>query len=167
MAKKSAFNFDALKQNPVFEVATSANNVLQVKDFTLGQLPQLQPALNYGRVSFYTSISPTIAPRFRINGFGAGAATAIPVYFSGEMTMIKAEVYARQHDSTACKIFLNAVLTKNNDPFGVHANQQAKTGVGMYANLFDQIYRNRCIELYMSRLMLEDMRRFGKAECRA
>lgn len=162
LTKKSTFNFDALTLNPVFEVATSTNNVVQVKDSTLGLLPPLQPSMSDGRVPFYTSINPTIAPRFRINGFGAGAATPIPVYLPGEMTLIKAEVYARQNDSTTSKTFLNAVLTKTNDPFGVNANQPAITSVGSYANLLEQIYRNRCIELYMSGLKLEDMRRFGR-----
>jgi hypothetical protein len=162
LTKKSTFNFDALTLNPVFEVATSTNNVVQVIDSTLGLLVPLQPALNDGRVPFYTSINPTIAPRFRINGFGAGAATQIPVYLPGEMTLIKAEVYARQNDSTTSKTFLNAVLTKTTDPFGVNANQPAIINVGSYANLLDQIYRNRCIELYMSGMKLEDMRRFGR-----
>jgi len=162
LTKKSTFNFDALTLNPVFEIATSTNNVVQVKDSTLGLVVPLQPALSDGRVPFYTSINPTIAPRFRINGFGAGAATQIPVYLPGEMTLIKAEVYARQNDSTNSKTFLNAVLTKTTDPFGVNANQPAITSVGSYANLLDQIYRNRCIELYMSGMKLEDMRRFGR-----
>lgn len=162
LTKKSTFNFDALTLNPVFEIATSTNNVVQVKDSTLGLLAPLQPAMSDGRVPFYTVINPTILPRFRINGFGSGAATAIPVYLPGEMTLIKAEVYARQNDSTNSKTFLNAVLTKNNDPFGVNANQPALTSVGSYANLLDQIYKNRCIELYMSGLKLEDMRRFGR-----
>ena len=162
LTKKSTFNFDALTLNPVFEIATSTNNVVQVKDSTLGLLVPLQPAASDGRVPFYTSINPTIAPRFRINGFGAGAATQIPVYLPGEMTLIKAEVYARQNDSTTSKNFLNTILTKTTDPFGVNANQPAITSVGSYANLLDQIYRNRCIELYMSGMKLEDMRRFGR-----
>jgi hypothetical protein len=160
LTKKSTFNFDALTLNPVFEVATSTNNVVQVKDSTLGLLVPLQPSSTDGRVPFYTSINPTIAPRFRINGFGAGAATAIPVYLPGEMTLIKAEVYARQNDSTTSKTFLNVILTKTTDPFGVNANQPAIGNVGSYANLLDQIYRNRCIELYLSGMKLEDMRRF-------
>lgn len=162
LTKRSTFNFDALTLNPVFEVATSTNNVVQVKDSTLGLLGLLQPSLTDGRVPFYTSISPSIAPRFRINGFGAGAATSIPVYLPGEMTLIKAEVYARQNDSTTSKIFLNTILTKTTDPFGVNANQPVIGNVGSYANLLDQIYRNRCIELYMSGIKLEDMRRFGR-----
>lgn len=162
LTKKSVFSFDGLSLNPVFESATSTNNVVQVKDSTLGLPPALAPNLSDGRVPFYTTINPTIAPRFRIKGFFDGATTAIPVYLPGEMQLIKAEVYARQNDSTNSKIFLNAVVTKSTDPFGVAANQPAITSVGSYANLLTQIYRQRSIELYMSGLRLEDQRRFAR-----
>ncbi len=164
ISKKSTFNFDALSLNPIFETATSTNNVVQVKDSTLGLLAPLQPALNDGRIAFYTSINPTIAPRFRINGFGAAATTAFPVYLPGEITLIKAECYARaaSPDLVNGLAQLNIVVTKNNDPFNVNANQPAIASVSTQAELLDQIYRHRCIELYMSGLKLEDMRRFGR-----
>ncbi len=162
LTKKSVFGFDNTTLNPVFEVATSTNNVVQVKDSTLGLPPAIAPNLSDGRVPFYSSINPTILPRFRIKGFFNAVNTPIPVYLPGEMQLIKAEVYARQNDSTNSKIFLNAVVTKTTDPFGVAANQPAITSVGSYANLLTEIYRQRSIELYMSGLRLEDMRRFNR-----
>ncbi len=164
ITKKSTFNFDALSLNPVFETATSTNNVVQPKDSTLGLVPALAPALNDGRILFHTSINPTIAPRYRINGFYSGATTAIPVYLPGEITLIKAECLARGNDSTNSKIFLNAVITKTAgaDPFAVGANQPAINSFGSYAVLLDEIYKQRCIELFMSGQKLEDMRRFGR-----
>lgn len=164
LTKKSTFNYDALSLNPLFEVATSTNNVVQPKDSTLGLLVPLQPSLTDGRVPFYTSINATIAPRFRINGFGNAAATAFPVYLPGEMTLIKAECYARQAspDLTNGLAELNKVVTKTNDPFGVNANQPMINSVANAAELLEQIYRHRCIELFMSGLKLEDMRRFGR-----
>lgn len=162
LTKKSVFSFDGLSLNPVFETATSTNNVVQVKDSTLGLPAVIAPSLTDGRVPFYTSINPTIAPRFRIKGFFDAVPTSVPVYLPGEMQLIKAEVYARQNDSTNSKIFLNAVVTKSSDPFGVAANQPAIISVGSYANLLTQIYRNRSIELYMSGLRLEDQRRFAR-----
>ena len=161
---KSTFNFDALSLNPIFEVATSTNNVVQPKDSTLGLVPALAPSLTDGRILFYTSINPTVAPRYRINGFGNGVATAIPVYLPGEITLIKAECYARSNDSTNSKTFLNAVITKTAaaDPFGVGANQPPINSFGSYAALLDEIYKQRCIELFMSGQKLEDMRRFAR-----
>lgn len=163
LSVKSTFNFDALSLNPIFETATSTNNVVQVKDSTLGLLPPLQPALNDGRIPFYTSINATISPRYRINGFGASATTAFPIYLPGEMTLIKAEVYARQSppDLVNAQIELNKVITKTTDPFGVNANQPP-VALATQAAVLDEIYRQRCIELYMSGLKLEDMRRFNR-----
>jgi starch-binding outer membrane protein, SusD/RagB family len=164
LTKKSTFNYDALSLNPIFETATSTNNVVQVKDSTLGLASPLQPALNDGRIPFYTSINTTILPRYRIKGFGDAAATAFPVYLPGEMTLIKAECFARAAtpDLVNGLAELNKVVTKINDPFGVNANLPAISSVANAAELLDQIYRHRCIELYMSGLKLEDMRRFNR-----
>jgi starch-binding outer membrane protein, SusD/RagB family len=164
ITKRSTFNFDALSLNPLFEISTSTNNVVQPKDSTLGLVAALAPSLTDGRVPFYTSINSSVAPRFRINGFGNAAAAAFPVYLPGEITLIKAECYARTDDSTTSKTFLNQVITKTaaSDPFGVGANQPAINSFGSYAALLDEIYKQRCIELFMSGQKLEDMRRFGR-----
>jgi hypothetical protein len=164
ITKKSTFNFDALSLNPIFEVSTSTNNVVQVKDSTLGLQAPLQPALNDGRIPFYTSLNTTILPRYRINGFGNAAATAFPVYLPGEIILIKAECYARaaSPDIVNGLAELNKVVTKTNDIFGVNANQPLISSVTGAAELLDHIYRQRCIELYMSGLKLEDMRRFAR-----
>lgn len=165
LSKKSTFNYDALSPNPIFDVATSTNNVVQPKDSTLGLLVPLQPDAADKRVPFYTSINATIAPRFRINGFGASSSAAFPVYLPGEMILIKAECYARQAspDLSNGLTELNKVVTKSSDPFGVAANLPAINSVASAAELLDQIYKHRCIELFMSGLKLEDMRRFGRA----
>jgi starch-binding outer membrane protein, SusD/RagB family len=163
ISKKSTFNFDALSLNPLFEVATSTNNVVQPKDSTLGLIPVLAPSLTDGRIPFYTTLNTTILPRYRINGFGNAAATAFPVYLPGEITLIKAECYARQSTPLVNGLLeLNKVVTKTTDPFNVAANQPPIASVPDAAALLEQIYRHRCIELFMSGLKLEDMRRFGR-----
>ena len=166
LTKKSTFNYDATSLNPLFEIATSTNNVVQVKDSTLGLLIPLQPDFADRRVQFYTTINPTIAPRFRINGFGNAAATAFPVYLPGEITLIKAECYTRAAtpDLANGLIELNKIKTKlpAADPFGVGASLTASVGPFTQAQLLDSIYKHRSIELYMSGQKLEDMRRFGR-----
>lgn len=164
LTKKSTFNFDALSLNPLFEVSTSTNNVVQPKDSTLGLLVPLQPDFADKRIPFYTSINPTIAPRFRINGFGASATTAFPVYLPGEMILIKAECYTRQPDLLNGLLELEKVRTKQPaaDLFGVGAGLPPAIGVFTQPQLLDSIYKHRCIELFMSGLKLEDMRRFGR-----
>ena len=167
LSKKSTFNYDATSLNPLFEIATSTNNVVQVKDSTLGLLVPLQPDFADKRIQFYTSINPTIAPRFRISGFGIAAATAFPVYLPGEITLIKAECFARASspDLTNALAQLNIVKTKlpAADPFGVGASLTASVGPFTQAQILDSIYKHRSIELFMSGQKLEDMRRFGRA----
>jgi hypothetical protein len=166
ITKKSTFNFDALSLNPLFEISTSTNNVVQVKDSTLGLLIPLQPDFADKRIQFYTTFNPTIAPRYRINGFGAAAATAFPVYLTGEITLIKAEAYARAAtpDLANSLLELEKIRTKlpAADPFGVGASLPAAVGPFTQGQLLDSIYKHRSIELYMSGMKLEDMRRFGR-----
>jgi len=95
LTKRSTFNYDATSLNPLFEIATSTNNVVQPRDSALGLPVPLQPDFADRRVQFYTTVNATIAPRFRINGFGNAAVTAFPVYLPGEITLIKAECYTR------------------------------------------------------------------------
>lgn len=164
LTKKSSFNFDALSLNPLFEVATSTNNVVQPRDSALGLPAGWQPDFNDKRISFYTSLNPTIAPRYRINGFGNAATTAFPVYLPGEIMAIKAEAYARNNDLVNALVQLNNLKTKQPtaDPFGVGAGLAAQVGVFTQQQLLDSIYKHRTIELYMSGLKLEDMRRFNR-----
>jgi starch-binding outer membrane protein, SusD/RagB family len=91
--------------------------------------------------------------------------TPFPVYLPSEMTLIKAEVLARQPDLAAALTELNKVVTKTpaTDPFGVGANLPALTGPYTQDQLLEQIYKHRSIELFMSGLRLEDMRRLGRA----
>ena len=164
LTKKSTFNYDAVSTNPIYTVATATNNVYQPIDSTLGLPTSLAPTAGDGRIAFYTSINTTVAPRFRINGFYNATTAAIPVYLPSEVTLIKAEAYARTNDLTNALVELNKVITKTAaaDPFKVGANLAAST-VSTSTDILNEIYKNRCIELYMSGLKLEDMRRFGRA----
>lgn len=166
LTKRSTMNFDNANLNPIFETATSSNNVYQPIDSTFGLPVGLRPDLADKRVQFYTSINPTVAPRFRINGFGAGATTPWPIYVPGEMTLIKAEAYARQAspDLTNALAELNKVVTKKaaQDPYGIGADLPPIAGPLTQAELLDQIYKHRQIEQFMLGLRLEDMRRFNR-----
>ncbi|MFI5451704.1 RagB/SusD family nutrient uptake outer membrane protein [Pedobacter sp. UC225_61] len=162
LTKKSTFTYDALNLNPLFEIATSTNNVIQPKNLSLGQTGANVPDAADLRIPFYTSVNTTV----RINGFGAGTFTQIPVYLPGEITLIKAEAYARQAapNLSSSLTELNKIVTKTaaTDPFGVGASLPALTGPYTQQELLDLIYKHRCIELFMSGLKLEDMRRFGR-----
>jgi hypothetical protein len=165
LTKKSTFSFDLQNLNPIYETATSTNNVYQILDSTMGLPPALAPNLADKREPFYISLFAT-GTRFRINGFYTASAQAIPVYLPGEMTLTKAEAYARQAspDLVNSLVELNKVITKQpaSDPFGVGAGLPADLGPYTQAQLLDQIYRHRAIELYMSGLRIIDQRRFNR-----
>lgn len=162
LTSKSVFNYTTAIPNPVFNLATSTNNIYQPIDSTMGLPSGLQPDLNDKRESFYISISSN--PRFRINGFFNLVSAAVPLYLPGEIILIKAECYVRLNDLTNGLIYLNQILVKtpSNDPFGVGANLSATT-IATQTEILDQIYKNRCLELYMSGLKLVDERRFQRA----
>jgi starch-binding outer membrane protein, SusD/RagB family len=159
---KSTFNFTTVNLNPIFETATSTNNVTgAINNTTLGLPAGLQPDAGDKRVPFYT----TAAYNSKILGFAGTSTAAWPVYLPGEMTLIKAEAYARQAvpDLVNAHIELNKIVTKTpaSDPYGVGADLPPVAGLTL-AQLLDAIYKHRSIELYMSGLKLEDMRRFAR-----
>ena len=166
LTKKSTLNFDAGNPNPIYDVSGSNFNVYQPLDSTMGLPAGIQPDLADKRVPFYMVLSGAPGSRFLMKGFSSSAAASFPIYLPGEMPLIKAECYARQStpDLTGALTELNRIVTKQPaaDPFGVGAALPALTGTFTQAQLLDQIYRNRCIELYMSGLKLEDMRRFSR-----
>jgi hypothetical protein len=160
LTKKSTFNYDAQTLNPIFEIATSTNNVFQPTNVNLGLTGANLPDAADKRIPFYTT-----GPAATIKGFGATSTSAIPVYLPGEILLIKAEAYARQAtpDPALALQRLNDVVTKTPaaDLFGVGADLPAIVGPLTPAQILPLIYKHRCIELYLSGLKLEDMRRFG------
>lgn len=165
LSVKSEMRFDAITPNPIFSVSTSTNNVFQVKDSTFGLPTALRPVAADKRIGFYMVLNTAAAPRWRINGFGAALTTAWPIYLPSEMTLIKAECLARANDLTGAVAELDKILTKKpaNDPYGIGADLTAYAGASTQNAILEEIYRNRCIELYMQGWKMEDMRRFGRS----
>jgi hypothetical protein len=165
LTKPCLLGFDAITLNPVFEVVTSTNNVYQPRDINLGLPTGLQPDANDKRVPFYTSLNTTIAPLVRLKGFYDSSIRPIPLILPGEITLIKSEAYLRKTPSDLGNslIELNKIITKTpaNDAVGVGADLPALSGLTQ-SQLLEQIYKNRCIELFLSGLKLEDMRRFAR-----
>lgn len=163
LAVKSVFAYNPVTTNPIFTLATSTNNIYQPVDSAMGLPAGLQPDPNDKREPFYIAINTSILPRYRINGFYNANTASIPIYLPGEITLIKAECYARQNDLVNGLAELNNVVTKqpSADPFGVGAALPPTTATDQ-ADLLNQIYQHRSIELFMSGLRLEDMRRFDR-----
>ena len=165
LTKKSEFKFDDISRNPIFDVALSNVNVFQPSDVNLGLPASLAPDANDARVLFYLkSKTPSPTGVFSGKGFWTANNASIPVYLPGEMMLIKAECLARQDKVGEAITELNKVLTKTaaGDAYGVGAALPAYAGAQTKEAVLDEIYRNRCIELFMSGLKLEDSRRFGR-----
>ncbi|MES2448067.1 MAG: RagB/SusD family nutrient uptake outer membrane protein [Bacteroidota bacterium] len=159
----SSFTFDSANINILNSIIAS-NNVFQPIDANLGLAGAFAPDALDRRLSFYTFMAGTPTPTIRMGGFAATTTTAIPIFLPGEITLIKAEAYARQTtpDLTNALIELNRVVTKTTDVFGVAAALPALVGPFTQAEILNLIYKHRSIELYASGLKLEDMRRFGR-----
>ena len=163
LTAKSTFNFTTVNLNPIFETSTSTNNVYgAIDNTTLGLPASLKPDPADKRLLFYT----TTAYASKILGFAAASTTPFPIYLPGEITLIKAEAFARMPtpDLANALIELNKIVTKQPaaDPFGVGAGLPPLVGPFTQAQLLEQIYKHRSIELFMGGLQLEDMRRFGR-----
>jgi hypothetical protein len=160
---KSVFRYDDIARNPIFDVALSNVNVFQPIDANLGLKGDLIPSQDDKRVLFYLrSKTPSATGIFSGTGFFTANKTEIPVFIPGEIMLIKAEALARKNQLSDAKVELDKVLTKkaSEDIFAIGADLPAYSGALTQEALLKEIYRNRCIELYMSGLKLEDSRRF-------
>ncbi|SOD20085.1 RagB/SusD family nutrient uptake outer membrane protein [Pedobacter xixiisoli] len=157
--------FDSANPNVLFSIISS-NNVFQPTDANLGLPASLAPNPNDKRIPFYTAMQGTPTATLRMTGFSTKVDQAIPIFLPGEMTLIKAEALLRQTtpDVANSLIELNKVVTKTTDAFGVAADLPPLVGPFTPAELLEQIYKHRSIELFASGLKLEDMRRFNRPQ---
>lgn len=165
LTKKSSFNFDDATQNPMFFNTFGNRNVTEPVNATLGLPEALRPVATDKRLAFYLSNPAGVAS----GGINLGRASfftannaAIPIYLPGEIQLIKAEASARTNDLVGATTALNAVLTKTTDAWGIGAGLPAYSGANTADALLTEIYRQRCIELFLSGLKLEDSRRFNR-----
>jgi hypothetical protein len=167
LTSPSVWTYDgSISWNPVYSFAVFDDpDTRPTDDFGLvGK----EPEPGDGRIAFYLSSSPDVGipdncswPVEDLAGFFTSASDPIPVYLPGEMLLIKAEAYARNNDLTNAVIYINLVRQKTNDIFGVNANLGAWAGnPASQSEILDEIYKNRCIELFFQGLRLEDHKRF-------
>jgi hypothetical protein len=155
---RSVFTYNALNPNPIFRNGFTGYDPNE----HLGLPSQLKPAVNDLRVSYYKLVKGAQPPRFSRTD-----TSSIPLYLPGEMMLIQAEVWARKGDAQSLdssKKYLDMVLTKTPvaDVFGIGAALPPYAGPMTKEALLTEVYRNRCIELFMSGLKLEDSRRFER-----
>jgi starch-binding outer membrane protein, SusD/RagB family len=162
--KKSQLNFDDLTRNPIWDVAFGNVNVFQPLDLNMGLPTNLKPVDADKRVDYYFLSRALFVNTYKGRGFFKSNGDPIPLYLPSEMTLIKAEAYARKSDLANAEKELNTVLTKTTDAWGIGASLPAYTGAKTQDALLTEIYRNRRIELFMSGMSLEDSRRFTRPD---
>ncbi len=158
---RSIFTYNSLNPNPIYRSGFGVNGGY-VPFPDLGLPAGLKPAIEDLRVPYYRDFHNPNAP-----GFSRTDNSPIPIYLPGEMLLTQAEAWARKGDASSLdssKKYLDSVLVKTpaQDAFGVGASLPRYMGPITKEDLLNQIYRNRCIELFMSGLKLEDSRRFGR-----
>ncbi|MCB9315765.1 MAG: RagB/SusD family nutrient uptake outer membrane protein [Lewinellaceae bacterium] len=162
-SSKSTFVYDGVNTNPIAFVSILTNNVYQPVDLTLG-LPAGLQRVNDLRLEFYFQDLMPMNNDFRAAGFFNSATAAIPVYVPGEMLLIRAEAYARKDMLNEAKAELDKVLHKedSDDVFGIGADDTGYSGPMTKEAILEAIYTNRCYEMMMSGMRLEDSRRFNR-----
>jgi starch-binding outer membrane protein, SusD/RagB family len=156
LAVKSVFVYEALTPNPVHAALVSNNTYGGKANYGLegALLPEKADSF---RLKFYLGNTALN----KVLGFYSKIDAEIPVYLPSEMTLIKAECYARTDKTTEAVDELNKVVTKTADPFGVTAKLPKFVSTDK-TEILNKIYQNRCIELFMSGTKLEDARRFAR-----
>jgi hypothetical protein len=158
LTKRSVFFYNNINPNPVFRSSLTNNNTYGIRT-NFGLSGVLLPNPLDQRIVFHLTKNAANG-----SGFFQGDATAIPIYQPGEMLLIQAEANARKNQLAAAKAFLDMVLMKTpaQDAFGVGAGLPAYSGPLTQDDLLLEIYKNRCIEMYLSGLKFEDSRRFNR-----
>lgn len=169
LSATSYFSYDNENYNPVYDFAVDGSPYLFPKD-NFGLKGDYIPSSEDARYDFYLTEPDTLeleelggAVLKQINGFFTTYSSDIPVYLPGEILLNMAEAYARSNDLDNAVYYLNMVLTKTDDVYGLNAGMEDQTSdlelLSQY-DLLEEIYKNRCIELFFTGQRLADSRRF-------
>lgn len=180
LSVRSQFVYDAVNPQNVMWLniltlgagANTAATSYACRD-SLGLPPQFFELADSTRRNFFlgsTLRTPAVgaaAPQFHHRnhlGFGALNNSPIPIYRPIEMILIRAEANVRLGRLADAVADINRVRQKtglSNLAFNIGANPTPYTGPQTERALLDEIYKQRCIELYLSGLRMEDARRLG------
>ena len=162
----SMWVYDANNQNPIWNRTVNSADLNPQTNF--GLLGMYIPEVGDGRTNFYLgeavgNANPDAGGQAlsEMLGFFATSTTSIPIYLPSEMILNKAEAYARQNQLSSAVIQLNLVRQKNDDPYGINANLPVWTGnTESKTDILEEIYKNRCIELFLTGMRNGDSKRF-------
>jgi hypothetical protein len=164
LSKTSKFTYSSLTPNPLYTIYTITKSYFPRVHFGL---PDSLYYKGDQRIAFYMTTPTQIINGDTIGtmaGFSASQTGSIPVYMPDEIRLIQAEAILRLGgDLNQALTLINAVRTQTTgDPFGVNAGLPPYTGTVDYPSLLEEVYKQRCAELYLSGLKWEDTRRFNR-----
>jgi hypothetical protein len=166
-SSRSGFRHDDISRNTLFESSFQNRNVAEPANTTFSLPAELQTSAADKRIGFFYNFAVTTPPTNtgKASFFTAFSST-VPIYRPGEMYLIKAEALVRKStpDLAGAVDELNEVLEKipADDAWGIGADLPPYTGGMTAQEILDEIYKQRCIELFLSGLRFEDSRRFGR-----
>jgi hypothetical protein len=159
---RSEFRFSPTVANPVFSTMYNSGNAFQLRarqDFRTNAEAGDQ------RVAYWVAAA-SIAGANRtlddLNKYRA-ADTPFPVFLPDEMTLIRAEVAARNNDLATARTLINQVRTQcgvTTEPAPCLPALSA-ADLPSQASVLTEILRQRRYELYLQGLRLDDLRRFN------
>jgi len=162
-SSRSGFRHDDVSRNTLFESAFSNRNVTEPQDDKFALPAPLQTPPADKRIAFF--INPTAGANKGRASFFTSNSSTLPVYRVGEMYLIKAEALIRKSPANVADAIteLNKVITKvpASDSWGIGADLPPYAGGATEQEILTEIYKQRCIELYLTGLRFEDSRRFG------
>lgn len=172
LTTNSTYVYDNENYNPVFDFAVNGSPYLFPKD-DFGLSGAYAPDEADGRYDFFLAGPDTVeladlggATLKQIQGFYTTFSSQIPTFLPGEMLLNIAEAYARSNEPGNAVSYLNRVLTKTDDVYGLNAamaDQSSYLSSLSQDELLEEIYKNRCIELFFTGQRLVDSRRFHPA----
>jgi len=164
LTKTSRFAYTTQSPNPLYTLFNVTKSYVPRDNFGL-------PANLYytedQRYTFYFNGIKTVVGgevTVGLTGFAASQTTPIPVYLTDEIKLIKAEAILRLNGSLSDAVAqINEVRTQaSGDPYGVNAGLSPYSGAETTDALLLEVYKQRCVELYLSGLKWEDTRRFNR-----
>ncbi|MCS6807471.1 MAG: RagB/SusD family nutrient uptake outer membrane protein [Bacteroidota bacterium] len=165
----SVFTYDAQQnRNPVFVNVILAGAVFAPRD-NFGVSTGFVDTAD-ARIRFFMSPNAGVGNTSRlpietlVAPFFATPDAAMPVFRMGEMALIRAEAHARQNNLTAAVEEINRIRTKTRtqDPHGIGAGLPPYSGAMTQQAILNEIYAQRCAELFLTGQRFEDARRFGR-----
>ena len=164
--ENSMFTYDANNVNPIWNRTVNSSDLNPQKNF--GLVAPYIPETGDGRVGFYLGSDAGEANAdaggqhlSEMLGFFATQISPIPLYLFGEMLLNKAEAYAMLNQLSDAVTNLNLVREKTDDPLSVNAGLPPWTGdANSREDILEEIYKNRCIEMFLTGMRFEDSRRF-------